>query len=173
MAPPSRTTATTAGPDPGMRGGNPRRARGAAAGGGGFAGRAAGWAALGGSADTEPSTRGPAPAGETSPAAQAASPAALPPEGAPGAQGDETTAPASRAAAPTTAPGTPPARGVAPARAPGRLAGSCRSRSRRQGGREVLRPNQPQPHPHQTPQAVPPKGRLPYGTAAACPPPGA
>ena len=44
------------------------------------------------SADTGSSTPGPAPARETAPAAQAASPAALPPEGAPGAQGAETPA---------------------------------------------------------------------------------
>ena len=76
-------------------------------------------------ADTEPSTRGPAPAEETAFAAQAAGPAAPPPEGAPGSQGAETAAPASRAAAPTAAPGTPPARGVAPTRAPGALPGAA------------------------------------------------
>ena len=51
------------------------------------------------SADTGPSTRGPAPAEEAAPAAQAASPAAPPSEGAPCAQGAATAAPASRAAA--------------------------------------------------------------------------
>ena len=56
------------------------------------------------SADTEPSTREPAPAKETAPAAQAASHTAPPPEGAPGTHGVETAAPASRAAAPTAAP---------------------------------------------------------------------
>ena len=80
------------------------------------------------SADTRPSTRGPAPAEETAPAAQAASPAAPPPEGAPGAQGAETTAPACRIAAPTTSPGAPPAQGGVPGAGPGRLAGSRRCR---------------------------------------------
>ena len=76
-------------------------------------------------ADSGPSTWGPAPAEETTPAAQGASPAAPPPEVAPGAQGAETAASASRAAAPTTAPGALPARGVAPARAPGALTGAA------------------------------------------------
>ena len=71
------------------------------------------------SADTGPWTQGPAPAEETAPAVQAASPAAPPREGAPGARGAETAAPASRAAAPAAAPRAPPARGVAPAQAPG------------------------------------------------------
>ena len=61
----------------------------------------------------------PEPAGVTAPAAQAASPAAPPREGAPDAQEAETAAPASHAAAPTAAPGTPPTRGVAPAQEPG------------------------------------------------------
>ena len=77
------------------------------------------------SADTGPSTRGPAPAEETAPPAQAASPAAPPPKAAPGAQGAETTAPASRAAAPTAAPGAPPAWGVALARAAGASPGAA------------------------------------------------
>ena len=59
------------------------------------------WAAF---ADTGLSTRGPALAEETAPAAQVASPAALPPEEAPGAQEAETAAPASRAAARNAAP---------------------------------------------------------------------
>ena len=88
------------------------------------------------SADTGPSTRGLAPAEETAPAAQAASPAALPPEEAPGAQGAATAAPASRAAAPTAAPGAPPARGAAPARAPGPSPGAAAAAEEsRQGAR--------------------------------------
>ena len=79
------------------------------------------------SADTGPSTQGPAPAEETASAAQAASFAAPPQEGAPGAQGAETAAPASRAAAPTAAPGALPAWGVAPAQAPGALPGATAS----------------------------------------------
>ena len=67
------------------------------------------------SADTGPSTQEPEPAEVTAPAAQAASPAAPPREGAPEAPEAETAAPASHAAAPTAAPGTPPTRGVAPA----------------------------------------------------------
>ena len=77
------------------------------------------------SADTGLSTQGPQPAVETAPAAQAASRAALPWEGAPGAWGAETAAPASRAAAPTAAPGAPPARGVAPAQDPGASPGAA------------------------------------------------
>ena len=55
-----------------------------------------------------PPARGPEPAEVTAPAAaaQAASPAALPREGAPDAREAETAAPASHAAAPTAAPGT-------------------------------------------------------------------
>ena len=49
--------------------------------------------------------REPEPAEMTAPAAQAASPAAPPREGAPDAQEAETAAPASHAAAPTAAPG--------------------------------------------------------------------
>ena len=73
------------------------------------------------SADTGLLTRGPEPAEETATAAQAASPAAPPQEGAPGARGAETAAPASRAAA----PGAPPARGVAPAQDPGASPGAA------------------------------------------------
>ena len=61
----------------------------------------------------------PEPAEVTAPAAQAASPAAPPREGTPGAQEAETAAPASHAAAPTAAPGTPPTQGVATAQEPG------------------------------------------------------
>ena len=53
----------------------------------------------------------PEPAEVTVPAAQAASPAAPPREGAPDAQEAETAAPASHAAAPAEAPGTSPTRG--------------------------------------------------------------
>ena len=84
MAPRSGTTATTAGPafaplsprdawgghSRSVRSGSWRRQRPRAA-----------------SADIGPSTRGPAPAEETAPAAQAASPAAPPPEGAPARTG--------------------------------------------------------------------------------------
>ena len=66
-----------------------------------------------------PPAREPEPAEVTTPAAQAASPAAPPREGAPDGQEAETAAPASHAAAPTAAPGTPPTRGVAPAQEPG------------------------------------------------------
>ena len=66
-----------------------------------------------------PPAREPEPAEVTAPAAQAASPAAPPRDGAPDAQEAETAAPASHASAPTSAPGTPPARGVAPAQEPG------------------------------------------------------
>ena len=66
-----------------------------------------------------PPAREPEPAEMTAPAAQAASPAAPPREGAPDAQEAETAAPASHAAAPTAAPGTPPTRGVAPTQEPG------------------------------------------------------
>ena len=65
------------------------------------------------SADTGLSTQEPAEA--TATAAQTASPAAPPQEGAPDARGAETAAPASHAAAPTAAPSTPPTRGVPPA----------------------------------------------------------
>ena len=75
-------------------------------------------------ADTGPSTQGPAPAEETTPAAQAASPAVWPREGAPGAQGAEIAAPASRAAARTAAPRAPPAQGVAPVQTPGASLGA-------------------------------------------------
>ena len=62
-----------------------------------------------------PPAQEPEPSEVTAPAAQAASPAASPREGAPDAREAETAAPASHAAAPTAAPGTPPTRGVAPA----------------------------------------------------------
>ena len=73
------------------------------------------------SADTGPSTQKPEPAEVTAPAAQAASPAALPREGAPDAREAETGAPASHAAALTAALGTPPTPGVALAQEPGAL----------------------------------------------------
>ena len=92
------------------------------------------WAA---SADTGPSTQGPVPAELTTPAIQAASPAAPPREGAPSAQGAETAAPASSAAAPTAAHWrAASARGV-PGAGPGRLAGG--SRGRRGGPGEYTR----------------------------------
>ena len=67
------------------------------------------------SADTGPSTQEPEPAEVTAPAAQAASPAAPPREGAPDAREAETAAPASHAAARTAAPGMPQTLGVHPA----------------------------------------------------------
>ena len=72
-----------------------------------------------------PPAQEPEPAEVTAPAAQAASPAAPPREGAPDAQEAETAAPASHAAAPTAAPGTPPTRGVAPAQKPGASPGAA------------------------------------------------
>ena len=45
----------------------------------------------------------------------------------------------------------------------GRLAGSRRRSSGGQGGREVPRPHQPNQHPHQPPQAVPPLALPPTG----------
>ena len=80
------------------------------------------WAA---SADTGPLTQEPEPAEMTAPAAQTASPSAPPREGAPDAWGAETAGPASHAAAPTAAPGTPPTRGVAPAQEPGASPGAA------------------------------------------------
>ena len=85
-------------------------------------------------ADTGPLIQGPGLAEETTLAAQAASTAAPPLEGAPGARGDETAAPASRVAAPTAAPDAPPARGVAPVQDPGASLRGCRGRRRRRGG---------------------------------------
>ena len=86
------------------------------------------------SADTGPSTRGPAPAEETAPAAQAASTAAPPPEGAPGAQGAGTAAPASLAAARTAAPWRAASARGGPGAGPRGLAGSRRSRRGWRGG---------------------------------------
>ena len=71
------------------------------------------------SADTGPWTLELEPAEVTAPAAQAASPAAPPREGAPDVRGAQTAASASHAAAQTAAPGTPPTRGVALAQEPG------------------------------------------------------
>ena len=66
-----------------------------------------------------PPAREPEPAEMTASAAQAASPAAPPREGAPDAQEAENAAPASHAAAPAAAPGTLSTRGAAPAQEPG------------------------------------------------------
>ena len=88
------------------------------------------------SADTGPSTQEPEPAEVTPSAAQAASPAASPHEGAPDARGAETAALASHATAPTAAPGTPPTRKVAPAQEPCASPRGCRSRRGERGGRE-------------------------------------
>ena len=70
-------------------------------------------------ADTGPSTQEPEPAEVTALAVEAPSSAAPPQEGASDAWGAETAAPASHAAAPTAAPGTPPTRGVLLAQEPG------------------------------------------------------
>ena len=80
-----------------------------------------------------PPAQEPEPAEVTAPAAQAASPAAPPREGAPDAREAETAAPASHAAAPTADPGTPPTRGVAPAQEPGE---SPRAAAAAEGSRE-------------------------------------
>ena len=80
-----------------------------------------------------PPAQEPEPAEVTAPAAQAASPAAPPREGAPDVREAETAAPASHAAAPTAAPGTPPTRGVAPVQEPGaspRAAAAAERRAR-------------------------------------------
>ena len=88
------------------------------------------------SAHTGPSTQEPEQAELTAPAAQTASPAAPPREGAPDARGAETAARASHAAAPTANPGTPPTRGVAPAHETLHIAEGCRSRRGERGGCE-------------------------------------
>ena len=114
-------------------------------------------------ANTEPSTRGPAPAEETAPAAQAANPAAPPPEGAPGAQEAETAAPASRAAAPITSPGTPPAQGWAPARAPGASPGAAATAAEGREGAKYRAHTNPS-HTHTSPpKPYPPKAAFPTG----------
>ena len=81
-----------------------------------------------------PPAEEPEPAEVTAPAAQAASPAAPPREGAPDAREAETAAPASHAAAPTAAPGTPLTRGVALAQEPG---ASPRAAAAAEGSGEV------------------------------------
>ena len=115
-------------------------------------------------ADPEPSAKEPVPTEETTPAAQAANPAAPPPEGAPGRTGswDRSTS-KPRHGPNRSRRGARQAGGAGggPGAGPERLAGGRRSRSGGQGGREVPRPHQPQPHPHKLPQAVPPQGRLP------------
>ena len=126
------------------------------------------WAA---STDSGLSTRGPAPAEETAPAVQAASPAAPPREGAPGAQGAETAAPTSRAASPTAAPGAPPARGGGPWHRP---RASPRGLPRRQRGAEQVHKEPPPPPRPATPR--PPArhgrgGRTPRGPRAPRPEP--
>ena len=114
-------------------------------------------------ADTEPSTRGPAPAEEAPPAAQAASPAAPPPEWAPGVQGAETAAPASHATALTAAPGTPPARGVAPARAPGASPGAAAAAAEgREGAKYGAHTNPSHTHTS-SPKPYPPEAAFTTG----------
>ena len=102
---------------PGIRGGDPRRARGAAAGGGSGAGQAA---------DQGDRLRSPG-----------REPCRPPPGGGPSsAQRAETAAPAGHAAAPSdhaAAPGTPPAQAVASARAPSASPGAAAAAT---GGRE-------------------------------------
>ena len=142
MAPPSGTTATTAGPAPAppfpleWTGETPtereeRRLAEAAV----LVRPPAGQPRVA-PADTGPSTQEPEPAKVTARAAQAASHAAPPREGAPDAREAETAAPASHAAAPTAAPGTPPTRGVAPAQEPG---ASPRAASAAEGSKECAR----------------------------------
>ena len=132
------------------------------------------WAA---SADTGPSTQGPAPAQETNPAAQTASPAAPPREGTPGAQGAETAAPASRAAAPTAAPGALPAQGVALAQAlaprrglprPERGAGRVHKELRPQPRVPRHRPSWPRRGPWHAAGAGDGPGAGPGGLAGSC-----
>ena len=122
-------------------------------------------------ADTELLTRGPAPASRTAPAAQAASPAVPFPEGAPGAQGAEP-----QQAAPRPRPrqaarrqrGGWPRRGP---RAPRREPPQARQRA---GRARSTAPTQTPATPTPAPRSrTPPKGRLPYGKAAAPKPPGA
>ena len=62
---------------------------------------------------------------------------------------------------PRRAPRHAPGAGDRLSARPKRLAGGLRSRSGGQGGRQVLRPPQAQPHPHQPPKAVPAESRLP------------
>ena len=122
-------------------------------------------------ADTEPSTWGPAPAKETAPAAQAAGSAAPPPEGAQGPQGAETAAPASRAAAPTAAPGGPPVPGVAPARAPGALPGAAAAAAEGREGAKYRAHTHPS-HTHTSPpKPKPPKAAFPAGQLQPVRPP--
>ena len=119
-------------------------------------------------ADPEPSTQGPAPIVETIPAAQAANPAARPPEGALGAQRAETAVPAGHTTAPTdhaAAPGTPPAQEVAPAWAPSASKGTAAAAV---GGREgaKYRGHTKPSHIHTSPpQPYPPKAAFPRGGA--------
>ena len=75
-----------------------------------------------------PPAREPEPAEVTAPAAQAASPAAPPREGAPDAQEAETAAPGSHAAAPDRGPRHAADTGGSPGAGTGRIAEGCRSR---------------------------------------------
>ena len=139
MAPPSGTTATTAGPAPAplsprdagetLADGEERRLGEAAVPARPPAGqpRAA-------SADTGPLTRGPAPAEETAPAAQASSPAAPPPEGAPGAQVAQTAAPEKPRPVPDRGPWHAASERGGPSAGPGRLAEGRNSRRGERGG---------------------------------------
>ena len=137
---------------PRVGGGNPRGARGVAAGGGHGTGRAAGRAAPGG--PRQPRTTSP---------------------GTSAGQGGRPRRPGrcSCRPAPGRGPGCTRGRSRRPGQprhstwhaagaryrlraVPGRLSGDRHGRGRRQGGRQVRRPQQAQPHPHQRPQAVPP-----------------
>ena len=112
------------------------------------------WAAPAG---PEPSTQRPAPIMKTTPAAQAANPAAPPPEGAPDAQRAETAAPGGHATAPTdhaAAPATPPAQEVARMRAPSASTGAAAAAA---GGRDgaKYRPHTNPSHAHTSPAKAP------------------
>ena len=125
-------------------------------------------------ANPELSTQGPALAEETAPAAQAANPAAPPPEGATGAQGDDTAAPAGRATSPTdhaAAPGTPPAQGVAPARAPSASTGAAPAAAGGSEGAKYRAHTNPS-HTHtSSPKPYPPKAAFPeWRPRPVCPP---
>ena len=82
-----------------------------------------------------PPAQEPEPAEMTAPAAQAASPAAPPREGAPDTREAETAVPASHAAALTAAPGNAADTGGSPGAGTGRIAEGCRSRRGERGGR--------------------------------------
>ena len=110
-----------------------------------------------------PPAQVPEPAEATAPAAQAASPAAPPREGAPDAQEAENAAPESHATAPTAAPGTPPTRGVAPAQEPGASPELPQPQSRAGRVREGLQPRPRQAAPPPRPATPRPPARRKSG----------